>query len=381
MLLADMGAEVIKVESSRRIDPCRMVPPFPDGVQQGVNSGGQFNTYNRGKLSTTLDLTRPEAVEIARRLVSVSDVVAENFSAGVMTRLGLGYEDCRAVKPDIIYLSLSGYGATGPNKDYVSYGMQLQAFTGIASLTGYVNGPPRNLGTPIADTVGGLVGAFGILAALHHRKLTGEGQFIDVSQCEALAALCPEAILDYIMNGRVQGPAGNRDDAMAPHGVYRCRGDNNWVSIAVSTEEEWQALCAVIVKPHLAQEPRFADTLSRWHNQDELDRIVSAWTIGHGDYEAMHILQDAGVPASAVLSNSQMVKDPHLTARGLCVEDAHPMTGRRTMAGCPWHLSRTPGGARSHAPLLGQHNEQVFCGLLGMSREEFDSLVEGKVIS
>ena len=198
--------------------------------------------------------------------------------------------------------------------------MQLQAFSGLASLTGYANGPPRNLGTPISDTVGGLSGALGILAALHHRGITGEGQYVDASQCEALVALCPEAILDYTLNGRVQGPVGNRDSAMAPHGVYRCKGENNWVSIAVATEGEWRALCGAIGRPELLSDSRFLDERLRHQNQDELDRVVSEWTVNLSDYEAMHILQEEGVPASAVLSNSQV-------ERGFSVEDDHPETG------------------------------------------------------
>jgi len=380
MLLADMGAEVIKIESNRRLDTSRIVPPFPDGIQKGLDSGGQFNTYNRSKKSCTLDLTQPEAKEIARELVKVSDVVVENFSAGVMTRLGLGYEHCRAVKPDIIYLSLSGYGATGPCRDYVSYGMQLQAFSGLASLTGYMGGPPRNLGTPISDTVGGLSGVIGILAALHHRDITGEGQNIDVSQCEVLVALCPEAVLDYMLNGRVQGPAGNHDGTMAPHGVYRCKGENNWVAIAVTTEAEWQAFCEVIGRPDLPGDPRFGSASLRCQHQEELDAIASAWTVQHSDYNAMHTIQAAGVPASAVLSNAQMVHDPHLAARKFIVEDDHPATGKRAISGFSWRLSRTPGQVQGHAPLMGQHNESVLRGLLGISRERFQELMDRRVI-
>ena len=380
MLLADMGAEVIKIESNRRIDSCRIIPPFPEGVPEGVNSGGQFNTYNRSKKSCTLDLTKPEAVQITMQLVRESDVVVENFSVGVMTRLGLDYEACRAIRPDIIYLSLSGYGATGPSSNFVSYGMQLQAFSGLASLTGYAGGPPRNLGTPISDAVGGMSGALGILAALHHRHNTGEGQYVDVSQCEALVALCPEAVLDYILNGRVQKPVGNRDGFMTPHDVYRCRGENNWVAIAVATDDEWKALCEIIGRPELLYDARFLDAELRHQNQDELDRIISEWTVNHGDYEAMHILQGKGIPATAVLSNAQLVRNPHLLERGFNIEDNHPVTGKRTISGFSWHLSRTPGQVRSHAPLLGQHNEEVLCGLLGMSRERYNELISKGVI-
>ena len=380
MVLADMGAEIIKIESNRRIDVCRVIPPFPDGIRGGVNRGGQFNTYNRNKKSCTLNLTQPKAVEITKQLVALSDVVVENFSPPVMARLGLDYEVCRTIRPDIIYLSLSGYGATGPSRNFVSYGMQLQAFSGLASLTGYVNGPPRNLGTAVADTAGGLTGAFGILAALHHRRATGEGQFIDVSQCEALAAFCPEAILDYLMNGRTHGRAGNRDEVMAPHNVYRCRGEDNWVSLAVATDEEWRGLCEAMGRPELASDPRFADGFTRYQNQEELDQIISEWAAQHSDYEAMHRLQASGVPAAAVLNNSQMVQDPHLQERGFCVEDDHPEVGRRIISGFSWHLDRTPGSVRTHAPLLGEHNQEVLGGLLGMSQAEINDLVEKEVI-
>lgn len=380
MMLANMGAEVISVESNQRIDENRQTGPFPGNVKGGINSSANFNAYNRGKKGCTLNLKQPRAVEIAKQLVQVSDIFVENFSPPVMPRLGLDYETCRALKPDIIYLSLSGYGATGPTKDYVSYGLQLQAFSGLADLTGYVNGPPRNLGTPISDQLGALAGAFGILTALHHRSVTGEGQYIDVSQCEVLVSLCPEAILDYVMNDRATERAGNRDDIMAPHGVYRCKGENNWVSIAVSTEKEWQGLCEVTGRPDMINTPRFADTLARHQNQEELDKTISAWTIQQTDYEAMHILQGKGVPASGVFNSSQMIRDPHLKERGFCVEDDHPETGKRTMAGFSWHLSRTPSKAIRHAPLLGENNKEVFCSLLGMSEDEVDDLVNKGVI-
>ena len=380
MMLANMGAEVISVESNQRIDEGRLTGPSPDGVLGGVNSSANFNHANRGKKSCTLNLKQPKAVKIVKQLVKVSDVFVENFSPPVMPRLGLDYEACKTLKPDIIYLSLSGYGATGPNRAYVAWGQQLQAFSGLVDSTGYVNGPPRNLGTPISDQVAAITGCLGILAALHHRNITGEGQYIDISECEALAALCPEAVLDYTMNGRVHGRVGNRDDIMAPHSVYRCKGEDNWVSIAVSTEEEWRGLCEVIGRPDLASAPRFADMFTRHHNQEELDTIVLAWTIKHTDYEAMHLLQGKGVPASAVLSNTQMVRDPHLRERGFCVEDDHPETGKRTMGGFSWHLSRTSGKTIRHAPLLGEHNKEVFCNLLGMSENEVTDLMNQGVI-
>jgi benzylsuccinate CoA-transferase BbsF subunit len=380
MVLADMGAEVIKIESRHRIDAMRVVPPFPEGVRGGFNRGGQFNTYNRNKKSCTLNLSRPEAIDIARRLVALSDAVVENFSPPVMTRLGLDYEVCRSIKPDIIFLSLSGYGATGPSRDFVSYGMQLQAYSGMASLTGYPDGPPRNLGTAVADTVGGLAGVFGILAAVHHRRRTGKGQFIDVAQCEGLATFCPEAILDYLMNGRLHDRTGNRDDAMVPHNVYPCRGEDKWVAIAVSADDEWQGLCEALGRPQLVDDPRFSDFYARHRNQDELDRIISMWTIQHDDLKIMHRLQAHGVPATAVLDNSRIVRDPHLKKRGFCVEDDHPKTGRRTISGPSFRLSRTPGSVRSHAPLLGDHNREVLAGLLGMSDDEIDDLVENQIV-
>ena len=380
MVLADMGAEVIKIESNQKIDVTRVTPPFPEGVPGGVNRGGQFNTYNRNKKSCTLNLSQPEAIDIAKELVSQCDVVVENFSPPVMGRLGLDYEACRVIRPDIIFLSLSGYGATGPSRNYVSYGMQLQAFSGMASLTGYEGGPPRNLGTAVADTVGGLAGVFGILAALHYRCNTGKGQNIDIAQCEALAAFCPEAIMDYMMNKRLTGPVGNRDETMAPHNVYKCRGEDAWVSIAVSTDEEWQGLCGAMGRLDLARNPRYAEKSTRHRNQKELDKVISEWTLKRSDYEAMHILQASGVPAAAVLNNSQMVRDPHLNERGFCIEDDHPETGKRIISGFSWHLDRTPGEVRSHAPLLGQHNQEIFGDLLGMSKENIKDLVKKKII-
>ncbi len=379
MLLADMGAEVIKVESLQRLDTVRILPPYPDGQPGGLNRGGIYNMYNRNKLAITLNLAKPQGIELAKRLIAVCDVFTENYSPRVMKNFGLTYDQVRQVRPDIIYASLSAYGATGPEKDYVCYGGPQTYQSGLASVTGFPDGPPVG-GEPYGDPTAGLFAAFAVLAALHHRSKTGKGQYIDLSQWETLVVLMPEAVMEYTMNRRIRPRMGNRDDIMAPHGCYRCQGERSWVSIAVGSEEEWQGLCEALGNPAWAREDRFSDAFRRWKNQDELDKLIEEWTLKHTDYEAMQILQGAGVAATPCVNNQQLVEEPHLNQRGFFVEDDHPEAGKRTIIGVPWKMSQTPGGVYRHAPLFGEHNEYVFGELLGLSSKEIATLAEEQVI-
>jgi benzylsuccinate CoA-transferase BbsF subunit len=326
-----------------------------------------------------LNLSQSRAVEIAKRLVEKSDVVVENMRPGVIARLGLGYEALREVKPDIVYLSSSACGQTGPHREHVGYAPNFSGAAGLCFVTGYEDWPPSVLSGAF-DLRSATTAAFAILAALLYRQRTGEGQYIDMSSQEAIAMLNTDALMDYLMNQRVQTRRGNRDDRMAPHNCYRCRSDDNWISIAVANDEEWRALCGAMGKPELVDDERFSTPELRWKNQEDLDRVIGDWTADRGDYELMQTLQDVGVAATPSLSNKALLNDPHLTARGVFVQVEHPVLKKDWVLAPPWRLSHTPASIHRHSPLLGEHTYQIFEQLLGMSREEIEKLQEEEVV-
>lgn len=378
MQLAHLGADVIKVESSKRPDTVRGLVPA-DNVP-GVNRAGYFNQYNQGKRSIQLDLRNPEGLAIALQLAAVSDVVTENFSAGVMTRLGLGYEQLKAVKPDLIMISLSGYGATGPLSPYISYGPAQVPMSGLASLTGYIGGPPMEVGVSYGDPNGGIHGAVAILAALWHRQRTGEGQYIDQSQWESALAVLPEGILAQVMNGEQPERRGNRDAVMAPHGTFRCAGEDEWVSIACGSDGEFAALCGVMGQPELAADPRFATEAARKQHEDELEAAIAAWASGRDRWEITRALQAAGVAAHPSMTSADLLSDRHLDERGIFVRLEHPEVGVRAHVGIPWKMSGTPCAVEQPAPLLGQHTDEVLRDVLKMSEQEIAGVRERGVL-
>ncbi|MFC1896772.1 CaiB/BaiF CoA transferase family protein, partial [Thermodesulfobacteriota bacterium] len=315
-MLAFMGAEVIKIESRQRIDATRISHSLSHPADLDVNQGQSFHQLNPNKLSVTLNLRKPEAIELARKIVAISDIVTENFRPGVMDRLGLGYSVLKEVKPNVIMLSSSARGATGPERQYIGYAPQQGSVGGLAHLIGYSDSIPNVLhGNPDLECATML--AFAALAALHHRSQTGQGQYVDLAQPEALVCLTGDVIMDYTMNGRVRSRDGNYDDIMAPHNCYRCRGEDKWVSIAVSTEEEWTVFCEAMGNPEWANEERFGDMYARWRNRKELDALVEKWTTTHTHYEVMEILQGAGVPAMPCFNSEELFKDRHLKDRGV----------------------------------------------------------------
>jgi len=378
-LLGFLGAEIIKVESRRRIDHARVTSFTAGRVFSGPDESPVFNTLNLNKLSVCLNLSRPKAVEIAKQLVKKSDVVVENMRPGVIARLGLDYAALREVKPDIVYISSSACGQTGPHREYVGYAPNFAATAGLSFITGYEDWPPSILSGAI-DLRSATTAAFAILAALLYRQRTGEGQYIDLSSQEAIAMLNSDALMDYMMNRRIRKRNGNKDDRMAPHNCYRCRGDDNWISIAVANDQEWRALCSVMGKAELAQDERFATGGMRSKNQDELDQLISDWSKEREYYEVMHDLQKAGVAATPSLSNEALFCDPHIKERGVFVEIEHPVLKKDWVTAPPWRLSDTPAGIRRHSPLLGEHSHQIFEQLLGMSREEIEKLEEEQVV-
>jgi benzylsuccinate CoA-transferase BbsF subunit len=381
--LAHLGAEIIRIETKTRPCVTRMLPPWPDAKFDSINKSGYFNQYNQGKKSLSLNFRHPEAKEAAWRLIRQSDVVINNFAAGVIDKMGFGYDQVRKAKPDIIMISLSGYGDTGPYREYVAYGPAQVPLSGLSSLTGYKGWPPMHAGFSYADPNAGVHGAFAILAALYHRRKTGEGQYIDMSQWECAMDLLAEGILEYTMNGREPERNGNRDSQMAPHGNFRCLDlpekvmdvtIDQWVSIVCADDAEWGRLAKAIGRPELAGDPRFATLAARKRNEDELESIIGAWTAPRRVADVATALQAAGVAAAACADNKYLSEDPNLNQRGYFVRLPHPEVGVRQHCGIPWRMSGTPTEVRAAAPCLGQHTTELMTGLLGYSAAEVEAL-------
>ena len=366
LMLSQMGAEVIKVENPALPDYWRRGPPFAED-KQGINRSGLFAILNRGKKDCALDLKQPENIEIVKRLVRISDIVVTNFAPRVMDSLGLGYSVLKEIKPDIIMVSASGYGATGPDKECVAFGHVLEAYAGLDVLLGYPDGPPLQCGTTVSDHTGAISTCFATLVALYHRNLTGEGQYVDLSEVENVVASMPEAIMEFTMNGRIPLAKGNRDEVMAPHGCYRCQGDDKWVAIAVGSDSEWKDLCLVMSKPELIADERFQDGFRRLEHQDELDIIISEWTKGQIPIEVMKRLQQVHIASGPVYSGEEIYKDPHLRDRDFFVEHNHPEVGKRELPGVFAKLSETPGAIQGPDPLFGEHTDWVLNELLAHS--------------
>lgn len=380
-ILANLGAEVIRVETETRT-AClsRLLPPFADD-QPGPGRAGYFNQYNQGKRSILLDLQQEEAVALGHELVKHCDVVADNFSAGVMDTLGFSYERLRSIKADIIQISMSGYGQSGPFRKYLGYGPPASALSGLFGLTGYPGGEPSEIGISYPDPNAGLMGAFAVIAALVHRELTGEGQYIDQSQLEAVLPHMAEGLLEWDMRDREPVRDGNHDRLMAPHNAYKAAGDDDkWVSIAVGSEEEWRALCGAMGQPALATDGRFDSAAQRKRNESALDEIVTAWTRVRDRWEVAEILQRAGVAGFPSMSNKDLAEDRHLAERGYLVSLEHPVVGRRIHAGIPWKMSGTPCEVQRAAPLLGADTDEVFGALLGFSQQKIERLREAGII-
>ena len=366
--LAMLGAEVIRIEHGKRLDVLRR------------RSESDFNATNLGKMSVTLDLKSAKGLELAKKLIKISDVVVESFRPGVMTELGLGYEAVREVKPEVLMVSLSGFGATGPERNFASWASIFAAMSGVSYITGYEDSIATEFRGSFDTRVGQMV-ALAVMTGLVHNRRTGLGQHIDVSAIESQICSIGDVVMDYTMNGRICERAGNRHSYMAPHNAYRCVGEDCWVSIAVGKDTEWKALCEAIGKPELTKDERFKDLLSRWENQEALDEIITTWTSERTDYEVMEILQKVGVAAMPVLSAPEIFSDPHLLERRFVQEVEHPKIGKRFVFGTPWRIEgETPHDAK-RGPLLGEHNDYVFCDLLGFSKEEVSRLMEEKVIS
>ena len=367
--LASYGATVVRVESATRPDPLRASPPFKDGVP-GLNRSGFYTLFNSNKLGVSLNLNHPQGVELAKKIVSWADVVIENFAPGVMSKWGLSYEEVSKLNPDIIMLSTSNLGQTGPQASYIGYGTQLVAFAGFTHLTGWPDREPSQPYAGYTDIVAARFGAIALIAALDYRDRTGKGQYLDLSQHEASLHFLAPALLDYSVNGREAIRKGNWDPYSAPHGAYRCRGEDRWCVIAVETEEEWANFCDVIGNPAWSRDSKFASLASRKKHEEELDHLIEDWTRQYEPDEVVKLLQQHGVPAGMVQTAEELRKDPQLGHRHHFRMMEHPELGKYSWALPGFRLAQAEPAAR-HAPCLGEHNEYFYTRILSLSEEEF----------
>ena len=378
--LGAMGAEVIRVESAARIEYNREAANARAEGLPGINRSSIWNGVNFSKLGVTLNLSTDEGKKLARQLAGKSDIVIENFSAGVMDRLGLGYASLSEINPGAILLSCSTLGAFGPESKVSGLGPNIQVYAGLPHLSGYEDGPPALGGGSWPDFVVGIIGTFATLVALKDRKRTGRGQHIDLAMAEVITSMIPEAVMDYLMNGMEHGRQGNHDPEMSPHSVYPASGHDQWVAIAASNDDEWRAMCEVAGHPEWIEDPRFADLNSRKKNEAELDTLISEWTIRESPYGIMHALQEVGVAAAPVMSVFDLVASRHLLERGYFVEIDHPEVGPRMTPGIPVKFSGMPDLNYYAAPTLGQHNEFVLKEIVGLDDATYSRLVADRVI-
>ncbi len=379
-ILGDLGAEVIKVEYAESSDYIRRAPPFADD-QPGPNRSGFFNNLNRNKLGVTLNVGHPDGMALLKQLISVSDVLIENFSSRILARWGLDYEEQKKLRPDIIYVSLSGFGHSGRDQDRTTWGPTAQALSGLTFMSGLPGRTPAGWGYSFLDHTAGYYGAMAILMALHHRHNTGQGQSVDISQVETGIVMTGPTLLDYTANGRPYrrhgNPPGNRSThpSVAPHGVYRCMGDDRWCAISVFTDEEWSGLCTVFGDAEWTWDPRFATNQARVENQGPLDALIEEWTRHREAYEVMTALQAAGVAAGVVQTSGDKVdNDPQLRARDFFPVMDHPELGPYPFEGFPARFSRGGAEFQRAAPVLGQNNTLVFQELLGLGDAEVGRL-------
>lgn len=383
-LLADLGAEVIKVESINRMDMTRgpgAVPitdgavfyhTYPEGKlgEKPWNRNSQFNIANFGKYSVTLDLTNPDGLKVFFTIAKTCDVFLSNLAVGSAEKLGITFEDIAKIKTNIIYLSATGFGRTGPYAKRVAMGSTIDAAAGLFGLRDYGDGDSTAVSPDVhCDSLSGLTNALAILMALYYRDKTGSGTFIDLSMVEASMIHIGEAIMDYTMNGRIEHSRGNRDLSMS-QGCYRCKGIDAWVTLSISTDEEWVRLAGLMNSQSKVQEPRFQTVPGRLQHQDELDRLIEEWTIQHDKFDIMNILQAANIPAGAVLNNAEVYNNQHLKERKFfkTIEDVD--AGRHLYPGRLWNLICTDTPERRHSPSLGEHNNYVLKEIAKLADKE-----------
>lgn len=367
-LLGDMGAEIIKIELPGRGDDGRYGYPSVDGVPVA------FLALNRNKKGITLDIRKPEGAELLRRLVRHADVVVENFAAGTMERWGLGYTALAAIQPRLIYAALSGFGQTGPYAGRTSYDIIAQAMGGLMDITGFPDGPPTRGGGALGDFIGGVFMAVGILCALHYRDRTGKGQLVDVSNMDAIFSMLDNWPTVSSMTGKRPLRTGNRHPFTAPYDCFRAK--DGYVVVGVGNSQLFRSLVAAMGMPELGRDPRFKSPAARLERHDEVNRLVEAWVAERTVTEVVDVLgpNGANVPCAPVMSADALLSDPHVRAREMIVELVHEKLGRVPVSGIPFKLSESPGRVEHLGPDLGQHNDEIYRGLLGLSENEMNDL-------
>ncbi len=389
-LMADMGAEVIKVEGPGRPDVTRTggyAGTFPDGEpgEDWWNRPSTYNLIHRGKRSLTLDMTDERGRDLFKQLVALSDVVMENFTPRVMRGWGMDYPNLCKIKPDVIMVSNTGYGhGDGPYSGYPAQATTQEATHGHCWITGYKDGPPAKAGASFVDFLSTWTALFAIGAALRYRNRTGKGQWIDMGMYQAGVLFTSEYIMDAIANGRDGSRIGNRHPYRAPQGCYPALGEDQWITLSVGSDEQWDALCCLMGREDLTGDSRFSGLLSRQANHDEIDRIISAWTANLDKYELMHLMQAEGIPSGPVLTGKDVHFDPHYRSRGFLERVTYPperKIGARPFIGRPYKFSKSPLRIHGPAPAFGQDNEQVVRGLLGVDETGYQGLVQDAVVS
>ena len=375
-LLAEMGAEVIKIESPRAWDNVRTLLPQP-GALEPWNTSYYFNDYNRDKKSLTLDLSQTRGRELFLQLVARCDCVIENYRADVLEKLGIGWDVLRAARPDIVLVSMAGFGKTGPERNLVGFGPIIEQMAGMASTTGYGDdGIPYKTGISYGDPVGGLAAAGAVILALIARRRSGRGAWIDLAQRETMAQMAGSAFAAAALRNESPVHYGNRHARIAPQGVYPCAGEDQWLALSARTDAEWAALARVIGAAELAA----LSVMERRARHDELDRRIESWTRAQQPSAAAATLQGVGVAASRVLDACAIHDDPHLEARGYWVKLPHPLMPTWKQPASAWRLVEARPEPRRHAPLFGEHNREILCGLLGLAESELDALAAAGVI-
>ena len=377
--LADHGATVVRVETVSPPDRLRAAGPFKDGVP-GTNRSQFFGDFNTSKLSLSLNLKNPTGVAVARRLIAWADVYIESFTPGTMDDLGIGYKTARSLNPSIIMASTCLMGQSGSAAAFAGYGYHAGAIAGFYEILGWPDRAPNAPWVAYTDTIAPRLLAATIMAALDHRRRTGQGQHIDAAQLEtALHFLAPQ-IIDFNVSGRVVSRAGNRSDTMAPHGAYPCSGDDQWCAIAVETDEQWDALRRALGDPAWASDDRFRTAEGRLRHQDEIDGRLGEWTSERAAQEVMHLLQSVSVPAAVVQRSSDLLRDPQLAHRRFFRYMDHAEMGNIPYTGHQFRIRGYESGPRFPAPLLGEHNELVLREILGMTDEEITEVLAAGAI-
>ncbi len=373
--MGDLGAEVIKVEHVQRPATRALWYPGNEPGKRPYNRAGYFNNLNRSKLDVSLDLSTERGRELFLDLVEIADVVVENNSARVMPNLGLSWDVLSERNPGLVMASISGFGASGPERDYVAYGANIEASSGLAAVTGYHDDDtPYRANTFYADPITGNYATIAVLAALRARQSTGRGQWLDLSLNECAASFFGDAFVEHQRTGELPQRRGNRHPVYAPQGAYQTVGDDDWLVLTVRDDEEWSALCTALQRTDWAADPQLATAEGRRARHDELDAAIAEWAADLDHREAADLLQAAGVPAAPVLANYELVTDPHLHQRGFYIPIDHPEAGVIPFAGMPWKLSRTPGCVTRPAPRFAEHNDYVLGELLGLDREAIETL-------